>query len=103
AFPSSRSTLTTRGWNSGILVRSMPNDHTASNGALMMISCLDRNGGRITIPRRERGQQAYHLAESWRSLRREEGRAPRLYLPQKRGDVRGTVRVIVRELCTRPA
>jgi hypothetical protein len=24
----------------------MLNDHTASNGALMMTSCLDRNGGR---------------------------------------------------------
>ena len=35
----------TRGWNSGIFVRSMLNDHTASKGALMMTSCLDRNGG----------------------------------------------------------
>src|SRR6516162_3961670 len=32
----------------------MLNDHTASNGALMMTSCLDRNGGRITIPLRQR-------------------------------------------------
>jgi hypothetical protein len=45
-FAGRRSTLTTRGWNSGIFVRSMQNDHTASKGTLMMTSCLDRNGGR---------------------------------------------------------
>jgi hypothetical protein len=40
-FPAIRSTLTTRGWNSGMLVRSMLSAHTASNGALMTTSCLD--------------------------------------------------------------
>jgi hypothetical protein len=45
-----RSTLKTRGWNSGIFVRSMLNVQTASNGALTMTSCLDRNGGRIVPP-----------------------------------------------------
>src|SRR5215472_18041629 len=50
ALPERRPTLTTRGWNSVIFVRSMLNDHTASKGALMMTSCLDRNGGCKILP-----------------------------------------------------
>src|SRR5215469_10908257 len=44
AFPESKSTLTTRGWNSGIFVMSMLNAHTASNRALMMTACVERIG-----------------------------------------------------------
>jgi hypothetical protein len=39
----------TRGWNSGIFVMSMLKPHAASNGALMMTACAERNGGLIII------------------------------------------------------
>ena len=52
ALPESSSTLTTRGWNAGILVMSMPNSHTVSNGALMTTSCLERKGGFMFFPLR---------------------------------------------------
>ena len=36
----------------GILVMSMLNAHTVSNGALMTTSCLERNGGFMLFPQR---------------------------------------------------
>src|ERR1700756_3020237 len=49
ALPEIKSTFQTRGWNSEILLGSMLNAQTASNGELITTSCFERNGG-LTLP-----------------------------------------------------